>query len=98
MHTDHAYREPHGNNWYRMSGNWHILKGKLRQRWGEFTHEDLDHLAGGFYEELSGKIQKIYGVNKKEADRQIREWLDIDRSSYTNCGSSSGDASGTMSP
>ena len=79
MHRDEMmYRDQVSESWHRMSGNWHIFKGRLRQRWGEFTHEDLDHLAGGFYEELAGKIQKVYGISKEEADQQIKEWLMTD--------------------
>ncbi|MDN5850635.1 MAG: general stress protein CsbD, partial [Nitrococcus sp.] len=71
MHRDEMmYPDQLSSSWNTMSGNWHIFKGRLRQRWGDFTHEDLDHLARGYYEELAGKIQKVYGVNKKEADRQ----------------------------
>lgn len=58
----------------QIGGNWHVLKGKVRQRWGMLTNQDLDHLTDGYEEELTGKIQKAYGISKKEADEKLREW------------------------
>ncbi|EAR21312.1 hypothetical protein NB231_08645 [Nitrococcus mobilis Nb-231] len=75
----------------QITGNWHIFKGKVRQRWAEFTNEDLDHVIGGFEEELSGKIQTIYGISKEKADREIKEWLMSDHDPhYWSGGASSG--------
>ena len=61
----------------QIGGSWHILKGKVRQRWGMLTNQDLDHLTDGYEEELSGKIQKAYGISKKEADEKLREWYRV---------------------
>ncbi|MCO6441076.1 MAG: CsbD family protein [Nitrococcus mobilis] len=58
----------------QIGGSWHILKGKVRQQWGVLTNQDLDHLTEGYEEELTGKIQKAYGISKKEADEKLREW------------------------
>lgn len=60
--------------WNDVQGSWHVYKGKVRQKWGLLTNKDVD-LIGGYYEELSGKIQQVYNVSKEEADRQIEEWL-----------------------
>ena len=27
----------------KMKGNWNIAKGKLKQKWGELTDDDLDY-------------------------------------------------------
>jgi uncharacterized protein YjbJ (UPF0337 family) len=58
----------------KIAGNWKILKGKLRERWGKLTKDDIA-IAKGRAEILSGRIQARYGINKEEADRQIAEWL-----------------------
>lgn len=62
-------------NWDRIEGNWKQFSGKVRQQWGKLTDDDLD-VIGGRREELSGRIQKAYGVSKDEADRQISQFAD----------------------
>jgi uncharacterized protein YjbJ (UPF0337 family) len=60
-------------NWDRVEGNWKTFKGQVKQQWGKFTDDDLDVIAGR-REELLGRIQKVYGLARDEADRQVREW------------------------
>ena len=62
-------------NWDRVEGNWKEFKGKAQQQWGKLTNDDLD-VIDGRREELSGRIQKAYGVTKDEADRQITNFAD----------------------
>jgi len=33
-------------NWNRIEGNWKELRGKVRERWGNLTDDDLDVIAG----------------------------------------------------
>jgi len=61
-------------NWDRIEGNWKQFKGKVVQRWGALTDDDLDVIEGR-REELAGRLQHRYGVAKDEAERQIDEWL-----------------------
>lgn len=60
--------------WNDIQGRWHEYKGKVRQKWGLITNKDVD-LIGGYYEELSGKIQEVYNISKEEADKEIEEWM-----------------------
>ena len=60
-------------NWDRVEGNWKEFKGKVKEQWGKLTDDDLDVVAGK-RDQLSGKIQKGYGISKDEAERQIKEW------------------------
>ena len=60
-------------NWERISGNWTQWKGRIQERWGKLTQEQLDVIAGR-REQLSGHIQEAYGLTKDEADRQLRDW------------------------
>ena len=62
-------------NWDRIEGNWKQFTGKVQQQWGKLTNDDLD-VIDGRREELSGRIQKVYGVTKDEADRQITQFAD----------------------
>jgi uncharacterized protein YjbJ (UPF0337 family) len=57
----------------QISGNWHELKGKVRERWGKLTDDDLTELDG-HAEELAGKLQKRYGLALEDAERQAKEF------------------------
>jgi uncharacterized protein YjbJ (UPF0337 family) len=50
-----------------LKGNWHIAKGKLKQRYGSLTDSDLEYVEGQ-EEELIGRIQKRTGANRDEID------------------------------
>jgi uncharacterized protein YjbJ (UPF0337 family) len=63
-------------NWDRVEGDWKQAKGKLQQQWGKLTDDDLDVIAGK-RTELSGRIQKHYGIAKDEAEQQIDSWLKL---------------------
>ena len=60
-------------NWDRIKGNWHQLKGRVKEQWGELTDDDFDVVAGR-RDQLAGKIQERYGIAKDEAERQIDDW------------------------
>jgi uncharacterized protein YjbJ (UPF0337 family) len=60
-------------NWDRIEGNWKQLKGKVRQKWGELTDDDLESIAGS-KDQLIGKLQERKGIARDEAEREVREW------------------------
>ncbi|MGE5795286.1 MAG: CsbD family protein [Ignavibacteria bacterium] len=49
----------------RIKGNWNELKGRLKQRWGELTDDDLKYEEGKD-DELIGRIQKRTGQAREE--------------------------------
>lgn len=55
------------------AGNWKEMKGKLREKWGELTDDDLDRLEGQI-EQLAGTLQKRYGWEREQAEREIEEF------------------------
>jgi uncharacterized protein YjbJ (UPF0337 family) len=57
----------------QASGSWKELKGKIKQQWGKLTDDDLTVLEGAS-DELSGRIQKRYGIAKEEAEKQIESF------------------------
>lgn len=57
-------------NKLRFQGNWNEIKGKLRQKYGELTDDDLVY-AEGQDEELIGKIQKRLGKTHDEVRKMI---------------------------
>ncbi len=62
-------------NWDRVEGEWKQLKGKVQQKWGRLTNDDLD-LVDGKREELVGRIQERYGKSRDQADREVRDWFE----------------------
>ncbi|MES2939824.1 MAG: CsbD family protein [Pseudomonadota bacterium] len=57
----------------RIQGRWKEIKGKVRERWGRLTDDDLDVIAGR-RDQLLGRIQQRHGLARDEAERQVREW------------------------
>jgi uncharacterized protein YjbJ (UPF0337 family) len=60
-------------NWERISGNWTQWKGRIHERWGKLSHDQLDVIAGR-RDQLSGRIQEAYGLSQEETERQLRNW------------------------
>lgn len=56
----------------QIQGNWLMLKGKVKEKWGELTDDELD-VAEGHLDQLAGAIAKRYGMAKEEAHRQLEE-------------------------
>jgi uncharacterized protein YjbJ (UPF0337 family) len=48
-----------------IKGNWNELKGKLKQKYGDLTDDDLI-FAEGKEDELYGRLQKRLGKTKGE--------------------------------
>ena len=67
-----------GVTWDMITGNWKRFKGKIRKQWGKLTNDDLA-VAQGRREELVGKIQARYGIDKEQADKQVEAWLQQQR-------------------
>jgi uncharacterized protein YjbJ (UPF0337 family) len=60
-------------NWDRIEGNWKQFKGRARQQWGKLTDDELEQIKG-HRDELIGRIQERYGIERDEAERQVRTW------------------------
>jgi uncharacterized protein YjbJ (UPF0337 family) len=61
-------------NWVRVEGNWNEFKGKVQQKWGKLTKDDLD-VVKGKRTELAGRLQQRYGYAKDQAEKEIDIWL-----------------------
>jgi len=62
-------------NWDQVQGNWKQFKGKVRTQWGKLTDNDLEQIAGR-QQQLVGKLQELYGIERAEAERQLTQFLD----------------------
>ncbi|MFN9644279.1 MAG: CsbD family protein [Cyanobacteriota bacterium] len=57
-------------NKLQFKGEWHELKGRLRQKFADLTDDDLNY-AEGQEEELLGHLQKKLGKTQEELARLI---------------------------
>lgn len=53
-----------------LKGKWKEIKGEMQRTWGNITNDEWDK-AQGSATELSGLLQKKYGIAKDEAERKI---------------------------
>jgi uncharacterized protein YjbJ (UPF0337 family) len=56
-----------------LKGKWNQLRGRVKERWGNLTDDDLDIVAG-HAEHLVGKLQERYGWNKEKAQQEVRDF------------------------
>ena len=61
-----------------LIGNWKQVSGKVKQQWGKLTDDSLAQINGK-RDELVGRIQEAYGINRDEADRQVRDWESLNQ-------------------
>ena len=54
----------------QLKGNWNEVKGKLKQKYGNLTDDDLTY-AEGKEDELYGKIQQKTGETKEDIKKFI---------------------------
>jgi uncharacterized protein YjbJ (UPF0337 family) len=65
----HQFRREHAHE-----GNWKQFSGKVREKWGKLTDDDLQ-VINGQQDQLVGRIQERYGVAKEEAQKQVKNWV-----------------------
>jgi uncharacterized protein YjbJ (UPF0337 family) len=56
----------------QMKGSWNEIKGKLKQKYGQLTDDDLV-FADGKEDELLGRLQKRLGRTKDELRAEIEK-------------------------
>lgn len=57
----------------QLKGKWMQFKGDLKGKWGKFTDNDLQEIAGD-YDKFVGKVQERYGDTKSELMRWADAW------------------------
>jgi uncharacterized protein YjbJ (UPF0337 family) len=55
-----------------LKGDWNVAKGKLKQKYGTLTDDDLAYERGR-EDELIGRIQKRVGHAHEDVKRVVRE-------------------------
>lgn len=61
-------------DWNEIEGNWKQFKGKVKEKWGDLTDDDLDKVEGN-RDQLVGKLQEQYGKTKDQAEAEVDKWL-----------------------
>lgn len=62
-------------NWDRIEGDWKQFSGKVKEKWGKLTDDDLAAINGK-REQLEGKIQERYGYGKDQVKKELDAWSD----------------------
>lgn len=60
-------------NWDELKGNWKQFTGQIRERWGDFTDDELE-AAKGRREQLEGLLEKKFGWAKERLQYEIDEF------------------------
>jgi len=61
-------------NWDRIEGNWKQYAGKIKEKWGDLTDDDLAQVNGR-RDQLEGRLQSRYGYAKDKARDEVDTWL-----------------------
>jgi uncharacterized protein YjbJ (UPF0337 family) len=59
-------------NAQEVRGQWEKLRGKIKQKWGQLTDDDLQ-IIGGNVDELVGRIQERTGVAREQIEKFISD-------------------------
>ncbi|HZS72168.1 MAG TPA: CsbD family protein [Candidatus Acidoferrum sp.] len=62
-------------NWDQIAGQWKQASGRMREKWGKLTDDDLQSVAGR-RDQLIGRLQERYGIAREEAEREVDAFSD----------------------
>jgi uncharacterized protein YjbJ (UPF0337 family) len=57
--------------WTRVEGNWKQMRGRVKERWGKLTDDDLNVISGR-RDQLEGMIQERYGYARERARMKLK--------------------------
>ena len=57
-------------NQQTLQGNWNEIRGRLRERWGQITEDDLREFNGDV-DQLVGLIQRKTGESREQVEAQL---------------------------
>jgi len=62
-------------NWETIHGNWKEVAGKLKEKWGDLTDDELLSIEGK-RDQIAGLLQKKYGYAKLDAEHRVDAWAE----------------------
>ncbi|GJM22077.1 MAG: CsbD family protein [Planctomycetota bacterium] len=60
-------------NKHELEGKWNQAKGKVKEKWGKLTEDDLK-VIDGKSDQLVGRLQERYGYSKEQAERECEHF------------------------
>ena len=60
-------------DWDRVEGNWKQFSGKVKEKWGDLTDDEISQMNGK-RDQLEGALQKRYGYAKDKAREEVDTW------------------------
>lgn len=57
-----------------LKAQWKQLQGKVKEKWGKLTDDDIDQVKGQF-DQLVGVIQEKYELTRSKAESEVNEFL-----------------------
>jgi uncharacterized protein YjbJ (UPF0337 family) len=60
-------------NWDQVEIRWQDLTNSVKENWGKLTDADIEETSGK-REQLISKLETVYGISRKEADKQVWDW------------------------
>lgn len=61
-------------DWNCVEGNWKQTKGRIKEKWGKLTDDDITQINGK-RELFEGKLQERYGIAKDRVRQDVDNWL-----------------------
>src|SRR3954447_17978157 len=59
-------------NVQELQGRWNTLRGKVKERWGQLTDDDLQ-IQGGNVDQLVGRIQQKTGEGREAIEKFLND-------------------------
>lgn len=60
-------------NWNQIAGDWKQFSGKVQEKWGKLTNDEVTMIAGQ-REQLIGYLQERYGYEKEQAEKELNDF------------------------
>jgi uncharacterized protein YjbJ (UPF0337 family) len=67
----------------QFEGKWKQFKGKIKEKWGKVTDDDLKKIDGR-YDQFLGLLQERYGYDEEQAEKEFTHWNWGERGSMRN--------------
>ncbi|PJD95249.1 MAG: hypothetical protein CK425_09035 [Parachlamydia sp.] len=56
-----------------LQGQWKQFQGKIKEKWGKLTDDELTQINGR-RDMLIGKLQEKYGMAKERAEKEVQSF------------------------
>lgn len=61
-------------NWNQIQGDWKQFSGRIKEKWGKLTDDEVATIAGQ-REQLIGYLQERYGYEKEQAEKELNDFV-----------------------